>query len=543
MTTPTPDLSQSADIFLRRSTLMDDKATLDAHEDVLRKAIEAEGREVRKVWREEVSASKRGVKREEFDAAIAAVLARETGSLWVYKLDRLSRRGMGHVGIVLDDFERIGAALRAHVDGLDSRNPNHRIIFAVAAEQARSEAINIGVRTRIGKEAHRPLGHWPGGPAPYGLKSQRLYPDDSRRRAAQLVRHPKEYPIAREMADRLLAGDSALSVAMWLTSAGHLTRREKTWRATTVSAWAKTPGTAGLMHRKERVEDPTTGRERWRPTGDVVLGLDGAPVRVGEGVVTPEERLRIVAILKSRTRELTPGFTNSGKAGKRRGTRQAMSLLTGIIKCGRCKGTMVRAGKQYRCLRRAESGPGACQGVYIDSAAADETVTLRWQAWVTTLDPDDPEDVDILMKIAREWYGHQDPARRLRLQEAKAAIEGVSDRRNKLDTAYYVTGSFSGDDGEQRYQTLKAALDGQLASLRAEIADLSVGADLTPLLEPEDLAEAWEAADLVTKRLLLSLTVKELHAQPAKHRGDRTPAKDRIDPRWITSEPNEVTEG
>jgi DNA invertase Pin-like site-specific DNA recombinase len=535
MTTTTGSPSDLADIFLRRSTLMDDKATLDAHEDVLRKAIEAEGRTVRKVWREEVSASKRGIKREEFDAAIAAVLARETGSLWVYKLDRLSRRGMGHVGIVLDDFERIGAALRAHVDGLDSRNPNHRIIFAVAAEQARSEAINIGVRTRIGKEAHRPLGHWPGGPAPYGLKSQRLYPDDSRRRAAQLVRHPDEYPVAREMADRLLGGESAVSVASWLNAEGRLTRRGKRWRATTVSAWARTPGTAGLMHRKERVEDPSTGREYWRPTGDIVLGADGEPIRVGESVVTPEERLRIVAVLNSRTRELTPGFTNAGQGGKRRGVRQAQSLLTGIIKCGRCGGPMVRSGKQYRCLTRAESGPDACRGMYIDAADADEAVTERWQTWVTTLDPDDEHDVDILMSIAREWYGHQDPSRRLRMQEAKAAIEGVAERRNKLDTAYYVTGSFPGEDGERRYNTLKAALDGQLATLRAEVAELSHDADLTPLLEPEELSEAWEAVNLATRRLLLSITARRLEAVPAKHRGDRTPVADRIRLEWITA--------
>ncbi|MEW2257252.1 recombinase family protein [Streptomyces sp. NPDC047869] len=534
----TADPSGLADIFLRRSTLMDDKATLDAHEKVLRAAIEAEGKTVRKVWREEVSASKRGVKREEFDAAIAAALARETGALWVYKLDRLSRRGMGHVGIVLDDFERIGAALRAHMDGLDSRNPNHRIIFAVAAEQARSEAINIGVRTRIGKEAHRPLGHWPGGPAPYGLKSQRLFPEDSRRRAAQLVRHPEEYPVAREMADRLLAGESAVSVAAWMNAEEHFTRRGKLWRATTVSAWAQTPGTAGLMHRKERVEDADTGREYWRATGDVVLGLDGTPVRVGEGVVTPDERLRIIATLRARTRELTPGFTNAGKAGKRRGARQAQSLLTGVIRCGRCEGPMVRSGKQYRCLTRSESGPTACQGMYIDAADADEAVTERWQTWVPTLDPHDPYDVDTLMKIAREWYGHQDPSRRLRLHEAKAAIEGVVERRNKLDTAYYVTGAFPGEEGEQRYKTLKAALDGQLATLRTEVEDLSHDADLTPLLEPEELAEAWSAADLATQRLLLTLTVRKLHAVPAKHRGDRTPVADRINLEWISSQPS-----
>ncbi|MFE6128840.1 recombinase family protein [Streptomyces sp. NPDC056437] len=528
------DVSQLADIFLRRSTLMDDKATLDAHEDVLRAAIETEGLTVRKVWREEVSASKRGVKREEFDAAIADVLARSTSGLWVYKLDRLSRRGMGHVGIVLDDFERIGAYLKAQMDGLDSRNPNHRIIFAVAAEQARTEAINIGVRTRIGKEAHRPLGHWPGGPAPYGLKSQRLYPDDSRRRAATLVHRNSEYPTARKMAEKLLDGESALNVAKWLSEKGIRTRRGSFWRASTVATWARTPGVAGLMHRKEHVVDAETGKEYWRATGDLVLLPDGSPVRVGDGVVTPEERLRIVAALNSRTQDVPLGFTNRGSKGKRRGARQAQSLLTGIMRCERCKTTMVRAGKQYRCLRRAESGPEACKGMYIDAEAADFEVSRRWQHWVTALDPDDDHDVSLLLDIAREWYGHQDPSRALRLKEAKAAVEGVTDRRDKLDTAYYVTGSFSGEDGEARYAKMKDALDAQLAGLRAEIKDLSFDADLTPLLEPVDLEEAWGAADLTTRRLLLSLTVKQLVGVPALYRGDRTPVTDRVQVEWKT---------
>lgn len=196
---------------------------------------------------------------------------------------------------------------------------------------------------------------------------------------------------------------------------------------------------------------------------------------------------------------------------------------------------MVRGGKQYRCLLRAESGPEACVGMYIDAADADEALTERWQTWVTTLDPDDGNDVDILMHIAREWYGHQDPSRRLRLHEAKAAIEGVIERRNKLDMAYYVRGAFPGEDGERQYTALKSALDGQLASLRTEVSELSHDANLAPLLEPEELSDAWEAADLVTKRLLLSLTVKRLEAVPARHRGDRRPVADRIHPEWITA--------
>ncbi|MEU9289812.1 recombinase family protein [Streptomyces sp. NPDC048275] len=534
---PDQDVSKMADIFLRRSTLLEDKATLNEHERFLRAAIAGEGLTVRKVWREEVSASKRGVKREAFDAAVSCVLGRETGSLWVFKLDRLSRRGMGHVGNVLDDFERIGGFLKAHMDGLDSRNPNHRIVFAVTAEQARTEAINIGVRTKIGKDAHKPLGHWPGGPAPYGLKTVRLYPDDPRRGSAILDHRETEYDTARKMVDMLLEGGTALDVAEWLNKDKITTRRDNLWRASTVSSWARTPGLAALIHQKERVEDPETGREFWRATGEYLLDLEGQPIRCGRGVATPEERLRIIAKLNERTQETPAGFTNKGGKGSRRGARQAVSLLTGIIRCEHCRHTMVRAGKQYRCLLRAESGASVCHGMFIDSEKADWEVSHRWGTYVSALVPADDDDAKILMEIAREWYGHQDPSKALRVKELKAALVDLEGRRTKLDQAYYVQGRFKGDVGEKRYEGLLAAIDSQRFGVLGELEGLRAPSDLTVLMVPEELTEVWENADLHARRGLLRLTIKELVGVAAKHRGDRTPMTDRIRIDWKEATP------
>ncbi|MFE2848673.1 recombinase family protein [Streptomyces scopuliridis] len=525
-------VSELVDLYLRRSSLREDKATLDEHERILRAAVALRGLTVRKVWREERSASKRGVKRDKFDSAIAAVLAQETGGLWVFKLDRLSRRGMGHVGIVLDDFERIGAALVAHMDGLDSKIEAHRTVFAITAERARSEAKDIGLRTKIGKDAHRPLGHWPGGPAPYGLKSLRLYPDDPMRRSAVLDKHPTEYKTARAMAVMLLDDETALAVAEWLNEQGHTTRRGKRWRASTVATWARTPGVAGLMHRKERIEDPETGREWWRPTGEAVMGADGKPIRVGEGVVTPDERLQIIAALDKRGRDLPVGFTNRGFRGKRRGTRQAQSLLTGIMRCFHCLTTMARAGKQYRCQLRAESGVAACRGMFIDAAKADAEVSERWLHYVSVLDPSDDEDSARLSAIAREWYGHQDPGKALRLKEVRVGIDAITDRRNKLDTAYYVSDDFKDEGGEERYRSLKSAITSQLEGLRAELRELTGDIKVSDLLEPEELTAAWADSDLDTRRTLLKTTVKQLVGVPAKYRGDRTPMRERIKLEW-----------
>ncbi|MGK5728168.1 recombinase family protein [Streptomyces sp. URMC 124] len=532
------DVSRLADIFLRRSTLLEDKATLDEHERVLRAAIEGEGLTVRKVWREEVSASKRGVKRQAFDSAVADVLARATGSLWVFKLDRLSRRGMGHVGNVLDDFERIGGFLKAHMDGLDSRNPNHRIIFAVSAEQARTEAINIGVRTKIGKDAHKPLGHWPGGPAPYGLKSVRLYPDDPRRRSAILDHREAEYATARKMAEMLLDNKTAFEVAAWLSNEGIKTRQGKLWRASTVASWIRTPGVAGLIHQKERTEDPETGREFWRTTGDYLLDLEGKPIRCGKGVVSPEERWTIIAKLNARTQTTPLGFTNKGGKGSRRGLRQAVSLLTGIMGCEWGPHTLVKAGKQYRCTVRAESGPAACKGLYIDAAKADWEVSRRWVDFVSALDPMDDADARLLHEIAREWYGHRDPTTALRVKELKASLTDLDDRLEKLEQAYYILGRFKGEAGERRYEGLLRGIDSQRFGILGELKGLQVQTNMTALLLPEELTESWEAADLHARRDLLRLTVKDLVAVAAKHRGDRTPVRDRIRIEWKVATPD-----
>ncbi|MEU5807380.1 recombinase family protein [Streptomyces sp. NPDC047718] len=107
------------DPYLRRSTLQDNKDTLKAHERDLRERAQREGLTVREVWTDEASAFKAGVTREKFDKAIASVVAGEVRHLLVWKLDRLSRRGMPQVGDVLDTFESRNARLVAHMDGLD----------------------------------------------------------------------------------------------------------------------------------------------------------------------------------------------------------------------------------------------------------------------------------------------------------------------------------------------------------------------------------------------------------------------------------------
>ncbi|WP_327325997.1 recombinase family protein [Streptomyces sp. NBC_01210] len=237
------DPAKLCDLFLRRSTLQDDKTTLIAHERDLRERAAREGLTVRKVWKEELSAFKAGIKREDFDNAIAAVLAGNVGHLLVWKLDRLSRRGMGQVGLVLDQFDAKGARLVAHMDGLDSSIPQHRGLFAWLAEQARAESFNTSMRTRSTKAEKKITGAWPGGQPPYGLRVLKGKKGGKK----PTHHHPKEYETARRIADGLLANKAAGAIADELNAEGLRTRRGGLWRSSTITQLAHSPAWAGVM--------------------------------------------------------------------------------------------------------------------------------------------------------------------------------------------------------------------------------------------------------------------------------------------------------
>jgi site-specific DNA recombinase len=54
----------------------------------------------------DVKSASKDVRRQGFEGAVAALMNREIEALIVPKLDRLSRRGMGQIGLLLDHLRR-----------------------------------------------------------------------------------------------------------------------------------------------------------------------------------------------------------------------------------------------------------------------------------------------------------------------------------------------------------------------------------------------------------------------------------------------------
>jgi len=291
-------------------------------------------------------------------------------ALIVPALDRLSRRGMRHVGEMLDAVEAAGGRIIFGKEHLDSGNPGSRAIIAFLAEQARAESASIAWRVEQWQEGCRLKGKWTG-KRPYGFRVI-----DGR-----LVRHPDEAPVVRRIVSDFLNGASLVQIARDLNDADipssgaakaadmraqgreSRTRLGVTWAKETVRVVLINPALIG-----------------WRAhNGQVVLDPDGEPVSFGESIITPGERARVLAALQRRTTTVR-NSSNPGRVGSRTGGgRPGKYLLSGLARCESCTLGLVgflapgRKYAAYRCVS-LNAGMRCPAHVYIKAPEAEAEV-------------------------------------------------------------------------------------------------------------------------------------------------------------------------
>jgi DNA invertase Pin-like site-specific DNA recombinase len=103
---------------------------------------------------------RKNVYRPGFEKAIRTLLDGRIKTLYVAKLDRLTRKGMGHVGLILDELERVGGRIVFVAEGLDTSKPGARQVIAILAEQARAESDAISWRIGQWHAHNRRMGLW-----------------------------------------------------------------------------------------------------------------------------------------------------------------------------------------------------------------------------------------------------------------------------------------------------------------------------------------------------------------------------------------------
>ena len=155
-------METSAAIYVRLSALDDregNNRSLGAQERECRAWAECEGLDVGPVCREAVgtSASRFNTKAHpQMERALAEMGSSYT-TLISYFVDRLTRRGMGAVGYLLDRAEAAGGRIITN-DNLDTDNDSSHLGAAFLSERARMERVKLSERVCAAKEQHRRQG-------------------------------------------------------------------------------------------------------------------------------------------------------------------------------------------------------------------------------------------------------------------------------------------------------------------------------------------------------------------------------------------------
>ena len=467
------------------------------------------------------SGSKENIQLPDLERAIRVVVNREVEALVVPELSRLSRRGMRHVGEMLDAVELAGGRIVFGKENLDSGNPGSRAIIAFLAERARDESQALGWRIEQWQETCRLKGKWTG-KRPYGFNVV-----DGR-----LVKHPEEAPVARRIVDAFLNGATLKAITKILNDAGIPSSGAS--KAADMLARGLTPKTRlRVSWGKETVRMVLINPALcgWRShKGRLVLGPDGEPVSFGESIITPAERAKILARMVERT-TIVRHSSDSRRIGNRTGGgRPGKYELSGFARCESCTLGMVGVTDPerpsytaYRCVSPAEGR--RCEArAYIKGPEAEAEVRRQLFSRLSAMEPGDP----ILDAIAERWRELTMPESQGERAVIQSRLEAVRGRILDLEEARFIRGQYSSAEDTARWDHMMARLTAQRDALLEALEQLGPAPefDLAFLLDDCLSEEAWNAMSTERRREILKVAVDKVIIGPGK-RG-RIPAKDRV---------------
>jgi site-specific DNA recombinase len=145
--------------------------------------------------------------RPELNRLIRHVRAGRIKTVVVYKLDRLSRRQKDALYLLEDVFEANGVAFKSATEPFDTSTPLGKAMLGILAVFAQLERDTIMERTRAGKRQRTRKGLWYGGVVPYGYQ----YSPETQ----ELTVVPEQAALVREIFQRVLKGESYLSIGKW----------------------------------------------------------------------------------------------------------------------------------------------------------------------------------------------------------------------------------------------------------------------------------------------------------------------------------------
>jgi site-specific DNA recombinase len=357
----------------------------------------------------------------------------------------------------------------------------HNAISAV--NNAQLESRKISDRSKRKKKAMARSGLFGGGRRPFGYDYIPAVRNNQGQviEAGQLVPNEREAQVIKEAVERILAGSSVRSVAMWLNNSGHYTTLGNRWQPSNLKRLLLTKTLLGI--REHHYLDPQTHQ----------------PVCQAYPATWP-------AILDEVTFERLRLLLNDEIKFKGMDKRHGRSyLLTGMIFCGVCGSSLVGSGsgkagvyeRGYICRRKSLTGAEVGCGTVSRRAAPVEE--LIRQAVLAALDS--PATLKAIEASEADDSFHEALIRYSQCREELSRIAGLL-RRGILSETYYV---------EQRDE-----IEAEMARRREQLDRSGTARPLTQVEPGQTLAQAWDTEDLDWRRSLVSLVIRKVIIHPGR---------------------------
>jgi site-specific DNA recombinase len=396
-----------------------------------------------------------------------------------WRLDRLFRDQLDYLLWVRDIGDKHHKVIIDVEDGTDTSTQAGRRILNSRAEAATYERQKASERRARAAKRIRQEGRYGGGLIHFGLKRERYQAgvrDDGRPvYAHRLVEHPPYADEARSIVKRILAGESANSIAVDLNERGiptsHDAQRILNGRKPRGARW--TPGNLLRYLRSPSLKGYVlcypniNGRSGRNPS--IVYGSDGLPVRK-------------VAIIDDETwDELQEAIKKSGE-GRNTGHRSnAATLLLGVALCAECGGRLHSEIKAEYGVRRYYYG---CQNRHYRRCTARLIPMPELDGIVNAAIMDPKVRNRPVIEIKRGHGNERD-------RKLKAIGEAIVD----LTTDRYMRGIV-----RPNYDELLASLQAEEARIRATPPEPSEEKEIPT---GEKIGQLWDRLDTQGRRAFL----------------------------------------
>ncbi|GAW57331.1 recombinase family protein [Nocardioides sp. PD653] len=384
------------------------------------------------------------------DQAVASVEAGEHDVIVVWKFSRTARHRL-RWAVALDRVEEAGGRLESATEQIDVSTSAGRFTRGMFGEMAAFEAERIGEGWREAHQNRIRSGRPASGKPKYG------YAYDPERKLH--VPDLDTGPVLADVYRRYVAGESVYQLARWLNAHGHRTTNDGLWSDRSL----------------RRVLDSGFASGRFMVAGEL---RDG----VHEPLI--DDRLWQDYLDARGRRRAAPSRTE-----------RSQYLLSGLVRCGRCGGSMVagqfgnaRAPK-YRCKAGKEMGPEVCTGGYVMAALLERLVLEDLQRVAARVDEHTNAGKAAAARrttvkadgkrLAREIARMQDAMARLQVQQAKNPTPPMVYQRAQAGLAVEL-------------KQLEAALEASDRELRSVVAN--------PARAAADLLATWETRAVEHRR-------------------------------------------